>query len=77
MKARWGSQAEVDAAATAVSGDGTPDPGGRGGGIFCGALAATLGESVATPGEFAVAAAVNRCWYPRIVLRSIPVMRWI
>jgi hypothetical protein len=32
---------------------------------------------VDTPGEFAVAAAAKRFWYPRIVLRSIPVTRSI
>jgi hypothetical protein len=52
MKARWGSQAEAEAAANAVSGDASADAGGRGGGICCAGPAATPGEPMATPGEF-------------------------
>jgi hypothetical protein len=67
MKARCGSQAEV-VDATAV--------GGQGGGICGAGPVDASAESVTTPGEVAAAAA-NRFWYVRIVLRSIPVTRSI
>ena len=68
MKARWGSQAEAVTAAGV---------GGRGGGVCGAGPAATADEPVATLEEFAAAAATNRFWYARIVLRSIPVTRSI
>jgi len=43
--------------------------GGQGGAVW-------LGESVATPGQFAESAA-KRCWYARMVWREMPVMRSI
>jgi hypothetical protein len=65
MKARWGSQADavgataggVTAGVTAGAGAGA---GGRAGGICSADPAATAGQRVATPGEFAAAAAANR-----------------
>ena len=62
MKARWGSQAEAVAAATADSGDASPGAGGQGGGICCATPAVTAKEPVATPGEFDAAEVANRLW---------------
>ena len=72
MKARCGSQAEAVGATGGGGGVGVGgsvgagvgagvDAGGQGGGICCAGPAPAPGESVATPGEFAGAAA-NCFW---------------
>ena len=62
MNARWGSQAEADAAATAVSGAAIPDAGGQGRGTCCDDPAVTPKAPLATPGEFDTAAVANCFW---------------
>jgi hypothetical protein len=67
MNARWGSQADavgataVGITAGVIAGAGA-GAGGQDGGICCASAAATPGEPVATPGEFAAAAAANHLW---------------
>ena len=63
MNARCGSQADSVGIAAAIGAS------GQGGGNC-------PSEPVATPGDFARSAS-KRCWYTRMVLRSIPMRRWI